>query len=181
MDQPTEQTKQTEEPRGSDQLGTNNENDGGTSLPWADYAMTLLIGLVSALVVTVAYHYFVSSQNKLNMGTIDVAEVMQIKELQLTLAVSKKGVSDVDRAAAYDSIKTFAKDLESAIDSIQTDCNCVILVKAAVVKGLPDHTASLKKKLSMDGISLESLVATLRSQGTDMPGNNAPETLGGKK
>lgn len=174
MDHKTEETV-------VEQTDTKTNNDVSNALPWAEYAITMLIGLLASVVVLLGYHYFVASGTKQNLGTIDIAEVMQIKELQLTIAVSKKDTSDIDRAAAFDSIKQFAKQLEEAVESVQTECGCVLLVKAAVVKGLPDHTANLKKKLAMDGVNLEGLVATLRSQGSEVPPHRQPEALGSKK
>lgn len=162
-----------------DDTKTNDELNN--SLPWAEYAITLLIGVLSAVMVLLGYHYLIGGGAKQTLGTIDVAEVMQIKELQLTVAVSKKEATDIDRAAAFDSIKQFAKDLEAAVESVQTECGCALLVKAAVVKGIPDHTAALKKKLSMEGVSLEGMIATLRAQGSDVPPQRERELLGSKK
>lgn len=119
------------------------------------------------LVTLVAYHFLVVAPNKQRFGVVDVAEVLNLKELQVTLAASQPDAGENRGAAAFEEIARFAKDIEVALAEIQQECGCSLFVKAAVVKpaGAEDLTPLLKQRLGMDKIDQAQLVQQLRATG----------------
>ena len=134
-----------------------------------EYVIMALVSVVISIACLAGYHFWFAEKNRTNLSSIDVAEVMQIKELQLTISMSAPGVSDVERGAAFETIATFAKDIDIAITELQEQCNCVLLVRAAVVKGVPDLTPILKEKLGMGDIQIDQLINKLKTLGGDPP------------
>lgn len=127
--------------------------------------MTLLVSIGITVIGILAYHKFFSNP-PLRIGTVDINEVMQIKQLQLTAMATRPGATDQDREAAYDEISRFGRNMESAIAEMQQYCNCVIMVRAAVIRGQhEDMTADLLKRLGMENASLEKSVKSLVSAG----------------
>lgn len=121
---------------------------------------TVLIGIALA-----GYHRIFVLPSKQRVAVLDVAEVVNLKELQLTVQTSKPGITDAERRDAYESIKTFAQDIEAGVAQLQEECGCLVFVKTAVVKAptAEDLTPRLKEMLGLDKITKESLVTQLRS------------------
>lgn len=80
---------------------------------------------------------------------------------------TRPGATDRDREAAYDQIGQFGRDIEAAISELQRDCNCVLVVRAAVLKGHhEDLTGELKKTLGYGvGHSVEQALSALTGNG----------------
>lgn len=140
-----------------------------------------------ALVTTVllaSYHFLVirsagAAANK--FATVDIGELVRIKQLQTTLAMLQPGVTDKERGAVYDQITAFGQQLDGSVKKIQADCNCVLLVRGAVVGGLPDFTDEAKTLVGLQGLDPEKLskqIVSLNSPGGQPPGAAAME--GGK-
>lgn len=145
---------------------------------WLEYTIMALFVVLIPIVSVAGYHFLIAEKNKTNFASIDVAEVMQIKQLQLTITMSGPGVSDVERGAAFETIAAFAKDIDTAITEIQDQCNCILLVRAAVVKGAPDLTGVLKEKLGMGDIQVDQLIAKLKNLGGELPQKNGKQEAG---
>lgn len=147
------------------QEATDTEAQGqtlSTSMPlWMGIAAAALVSILVTILGQVAYAYY--GPKAVRIATVDINEVMQIKEVQLTVMASKPGVTDKEREAAYDEITKFGSSFEGAIGELQRDCDCLILVRAAVVKGAEDMTGALKLKLGMGEITLGQALATLSS------------------
>jgi hypothetical protein len=143
--------------------------------------------LTCALVTTVllaGYHFLVvrsagAAANK--FATVDIGELVRIKQLQTTLAMLQPGVTDKERGAVYDQITAFGQQLDGTVKKIQADCNCVLLVRGAVVGGLPDYTENAKALVGLQGLDPEKLsqqIVALNAPGGQPPGAAAME--GGK-
>jgi hypothetical protein len=128
---------------------------------WMGIAAAALVSILVTILGQIAYAHY--GPKAVRIATVDINEVMQIKEVQLTVMASKPGVTDKEREAAYDEITKFGSSFEGAIGELQRDCDCLILVRAAVVKGAEDMTGALKLKLGMGDITLAQALATLSS------------------
>lgn len=147
------------------------------------FAMTivamLLISLGVMLVGQLVYHQWFSKPPQ-RVVTVDLNEVLGLKQIQLTMQATRPGATDADRAAAYDEIGQFGKDIETTLNEMQRDCNCLLIVRAAVLKGQnEDLTSELKKRLGLDQVSLAQAVDSLANRGK-LPGMELPTVLGGK-
>lgn len=128
-------------------------------------ATTLLVSIGMTVIGLLSYHQFFSRPPQ-RIATVDINEVMQIKQVQLTALATRPGATDRDREAAYDQISIFGREIENAIVDMQRDCACVLVVRAAVLKGQQaDLTAELKKRMGMDDVSLEKAIDSLASAG----------------
>lgn len=125
----------------------------------------LLISAAVMLVGQIVYHQWFTKPTQ-RISTLDLNEIMQIKQLQLTTMATRPGATDRDREAAYDQIGQFGRDIEAAISELQRDCNCVLVVRAAVLKGHhEDLTGELKKRLGMESASVEQALSALTGNG----------------
>jgi hypothetical protein len=149
-----------------------------TPMPlWMVIASAALVSILVTILGQIAYAHY--GPKAVRIATVDINEVMQIKEVQLTVMASKPGVTDKEREAAYDEITKFGSSFEGAIGELQRDCDCLILVRAAVVKGAEDMTGALKLKLGMGEVTLAQALATLSSPRPQAATPAAPGTPGG--
>lgn len=141
------------------------------------YLINGTMALVIVLVAMVAYHFAFVVPNKQRIAVVDIAEILQLKQLEVTLTTAKPEATDVQRGEAYDSISRFAKDVEVAINSLQSECGCILLVRAAVVKtgSGEDMTDALKQRLGMAHLNQNQLMQQLRNLG----GRGTPPLLEG--
>lgn len=131
--------------------------------PWGlRYFAPAILAISVSLLAIYIYHTFIVAPNKTRLAVIDIGEVMDIKQLQLTKAAMAKDIDDSGRAKLYDEVTTFSAEVENAISTIQHECGCTLIVRAAIVKGdAPDLTENLKAKLGMAGVNTVSLAKTL--------------------
>lgn len=134
---------------------------------WMGIAAAALVSILVTILGLVAYAHY--GPKAVRIATVDINEVIQIKEVQLTVMATKPGVTDKEREAAYDEITKFGSSVEGAIGDLQRDCDCLILVRAAVVKGAEDMTGALKLKLGMSDVTLAQALATLSSPRSQPP------------
>ena len=123
--------------------------------------------LLIVLVTLIAYHFLVVAPNKQRFGVVDIAEVLNLKELQVTLAATQAEPGENKGAAAFEEIARFAKDIEVALAEIQQECGWSLFVKAGVVKpaAAEDFTPQLKQRLGMEKVDQAQLVQQLRGAG----------------
>lgn len=145
---------------------------------WLGLALNGAITLVTVIAVVMAYHYLVAVPSKQKIAVVDIADVLSLKQLEVTVEASKPGVTDAQRGESFELIGKFAKEMETAIAEIQQECGCLLLVKAAVVKASSseDMTSVLKQRLGMDSLNQAELVKQLQNQG----GSGQPPLLDDK-
>lgn len=110
---------------------------------------TLLIanGLVSLLVVTgalLAYDRQVIRPARA-IGVVDLAEVYRVKEDEFTRRLTAAR-SEEERQATLQIARSFAQRLPVALESLPTECGCLVLLKASVAGPTP-HTVDLTPRL----------------------------------
>ena len=135
-----------EAPATEDQAGAQAEMGG-------DFLMVSWISLLMALLVTTvtlaAYHFWLAKPTA-GFAVVDLASVVKIKETEFTTLLSRPNVSDEDRKAAYLMVSRIGPAIEHAVDRLQKDCGCTIVVKSAVIAGpAEDLTPRLKAMLGM--------------------------------
>lgn len=115
------------------------------SVPFWLSLLSLAIGLyVAALVM--------NSPKAPAYGVIDLKSVTEKREADFAALLTKPNVTDQDRAAAYDLVREFAGHLDAAVKATRNECNCTLMVKAAVVASdsaaVPDYTDRLRHHLA---------------------------------
>ena len=109
-------------------------------------------GLLTLLVVSAAltvYDRFLL-RPALVIGVVDVAEVYRAKEAEFTQILTKASSED-DRQKALFMARSFAQRLPLALEELPRECNCLVVLKAAVAGATPntvDLTAALRRKVS---------------------------------
>ena len=113
-------------------------------------------GLVTLLVVAAsltAYDRWVL-RPALVIGVVDVAEVYRAKEAEFTQILTKalsQPPSEEDRQKALVMARAFAQRLPLALDELQRECNCLVILRTAVAGPTPntiDLTAQLRRKVA---------------------------------
>lgn len=132
-----------EAPATKDQAGAQPEM-GGDPL-W----ISLLMALLVTTVTLAAYHLWLAKPTA-GFAVVDLASVVKIKETEFTTLLSRPNVSDEDRKAAYLIVRRIGPAIERAVDRLQKECRCTIVVKSAVIAGpAEDLTPRLKAMLGM--------------------------------
>lgn len=138
--------------------------------PWLAYSIQAMITLLVVGTVLSLYHFLYVIPNRQKVALIDVSEVLELKQMQLATDAAKPGITDKERAEIFDKIGTFSKDLEVAIDELQSECDCTLLVRAAVVKSRGDDlTHDLKVRLGLGDLKPSEMVKRLRSLPSEVP------------
>ena len=141
-----DESNSIEEPATEDQAVAQPEMGG-------DFLMVSWISLLMALLVTTvtlaAYHFWLAKPTA-GFAMVDLASVVKIKETEFTTLLSRPNVSDEDRKAAYLLVSRIGPTIEHAVDRLQKECGCNIVVKSAVIAGpAEDLTPRLKAMLGM--------------------------------
>ena len=144
---------------------------------------TVLCCALVTSILLVSYHFLVGRNAGMEhkFATVDVGELVRIKQLQTTLAMLQPGVTDKERGAVYEQITAFGQQLDATVKKLQAGCNCVLLVRGAVVGGLPDYTDDAKAMVGLQGLDPERLskqIVALNTPGGQPPGAAVME--GGK-
>lgn len=138
------------------------------------FKTAMVSALTSALVcgsMLGAYHWM---QKKSQIGVVDVASILETSELMFTEMLTKPDVSDKDRANAYDLVKQTGPKVQAALAQIQSECNCVLLTKAAVVAGnTSDFTPQAKAILGLDTVDTQAIKARLKDSMAARAGSSA--------
>jgi hypothetical protein len=125
-------------------------------------AVSALIASCLFSVISLAtYHLAVAHQDG-SIATVDIAELVKIRELQFTSLLSKPNVTDKDRQDAYVLVSKIGPEIEAALSDLQSSCSCTIVVKSAVLAGSgKDMTEEIKRKLGMAGMSSKSFTVSM--------------------
>lgn len=135
-----------EVPATEDQAGTQPEMGGDfLMVSWISLLMALLVSTVTLA----AYHLWLAKPTA-GFAVVDLASVVKIKETEFTTLLSRPNVSDEDRKAAYLMVSRIGPAIEHAVDRLEKECGCTIVVKSAVIAGpAEDLTPRLKAMLGM--------------------------------
>jgi len=140
------------------------ESEGAPSrtLGTMDFVLMGLVALIVSTVVMFAGWYFMGQ--KQTFAVIDLPGIIEVEQLQFQVNLMKDGVTDRDRAAEYERVKSFGPRLESAIEQVRKNCNCIILSRGAFVGQTKDVTGDVKLVLGTDKINVEELKAKVQRE-----------------
>lgn len=142
--------------------------DPSTPSSWVLWGKVAFVALSCATLVVVAYHMVMRSHAPLPIATIDLQAVIEAKELQFTDIVTRPGVTDADRERAYQLVSRLAGELETAVRELRRDCNCLVLVSAAVVgRADMDLTNVLRERMGVAEVNVAALREKLRPRLTN--------------
>ena len=113
-------------------------------------------GLLTLLVVSAALTAYdrLVLRPALVIGVVDVAEVYRAKEAEFTQILTKalsQPASEEERQKALVMARAFAQRLPLALDELQRECNCLVILRTAVAGPTPntiDLTAQLRRKVA---------------------------------
>lgn len=91
-------------------------------------------------------------QAPLTIGVVDISDVYRAKEREYSDLLTKAGATDEDQQRARAMAGQFAADLPKALSEMPAECQCLVLLKSAVVGDTPNTlelTALLRRKLGM--------------------------------
>lgn len=136
-------------------------------------ALALIGWTASAVALTVFALRPQGATHGVQVGMVDIPEIMETIELKFTALVTRPGASDADRGEAYDLVKASAPALETLVAGLQRDCDCLLLTRAAVVAGshVTDYTREIKVAMGIDQVDVAALKKALEaSMALDLPG-----------
>ena len=102
-------------------------------------AQLLRQGLLTLLVVSAALSAYdrLVLRPALLIGVVDVADVYRAKEAEFTQILTKASSED-DRQKALFMARSFAQRLPLALDELQRECNCLVILRTAVAGPTPN-------------------------------------------
>lgn len=122
-----------------------------------EYCVFALLALVIAVPVSLASAWWLTPRAPV-FAVLDVAGVIEAKQLQVTSAMMDPGLKPADRDQALQEAQAFGPRLEAAIDALQHRCGCTLLTRNAFVsKPDLDYTDELLATLGMQGIDIRAL------------------------
>jgi hypothetical protein len=109
----------------------------------------VLAGLVSAATsagVTLAYH--LTRPAPLRFATLNVAQLFSERQEEL-MKLAARDAGETGTQKAVDLARTFGRELEAEALALPRECQCIVLVRGAVVAGseLPDYTDAVRARL----------------------------------
>jgi hypothetical protein len=138
---------------------------------WMGHLIQGLTMLIVAVLAIGAYHLLYTMPNQPRLATVDVGAVLRTKLYAETL----KGLTnktDAGRGEQYDAIVFFAQHLEQAVQDLQADCDCTLIVSSAVVRAsrtVEDYTPVLKERLGMRNLDETRLAQQIAAAGGTVP------------
>ena len=130
---------------------------------YLNYIINAMVSVAVGGILLLLYHYFIVVNNQPKFAVLDVAELVEIKQAQVSQNLIRPGASDSDRGNAYEEIKVFSTSLQTTIKDLQAECDCTILVKAAVVRtDYQDLTHVAKERLGLDGVNMKAIIENLQ-------------------
>ena len=141
--------------------------DSGEPNPWLE---KLIQGATTVLIVVlclVVYHTTIGQAHRQRYAFVDITDVLNLKELQVTVTAMRPGAGEEGQTKAFEEVAKFGKEVERHINDLQQECGCSFFVKAAVVKpaAAEDLTPELKRRLGIDNLNMTELSQQLRAIG----------------
>ena len=109
-------------------------------------AVAALASAVTSTGVTLTYH--LTRPAPVRFATLNVAQLFTERQEELMKLVAD-GAGDAGTQKAVDLARNFGRQLEAEALALPRECQCVILVRGAVVAGsdLPDYTDAVRTRL----------------------------------
>lgn len=122
--------------------------------------LALAVGIAAVVsALTVALYHFFAAPALPRFATIDLAEVVAVREMQAMVEAARSGG---DPQASLKAATQWPAELERTLAAIQNECRCILLVRAAVVASqMTDLTPELKRRMGLDRLDAADLRRTL--------------------
>jgi hypothetical protein len=112
--------------------------------------IALFVALVTVIIALLGYRHFVD--RPVHFAIVDVQAIVEAKQLQLASMVTTKTVTDKERGAAYDAASRFGRELQDSLNTVQAECDCLLLTAGATVaENVPDLTNRVKELVGLAG------------------------------
>jgi hypothetical protein len=122
----------------------------------ASLATILVLSLLISLATVIGWDRLTKKEPR--FGTVDIGAVLDLKQVQLSKIAFDASATDKDRAATFKMIESFGRELEDALSRIRESCQCMLLVRNAVVTGsMPDYTENLKTLVGVDKVDPDAI------------------------
>ena len=116
---------------------------------WMSALLVMAISTMIAGLLIAGYHHFVAKRDA-GFVVVDIASIVKAREVQFTELLSRPGVGDQERMQAYQLVSRMGPEIEKAIQELQKECACTIMVKSAVIAGpTRDLTGRLREMLGI--------------------------------
>jgi len=137
-----------------------------------------VVCILSSLLILAYHHFYVSKTMPPRIVSLDLPEIIEIKQLQTSLTLLQGGAGEQNAVSVYNEVTAFGKTLETEVRRMQDDCDCILVVRAAVVGGnrTDDYTDVMKDRMGLSGITKESLTRELEMLGRNL--NDQLSSLG---
>jgi hypothetical protein len=111
----------------------------------------LALSVLMTVLVVAANNWYVKSRTP-RLVTVDMRQVMQAKQRQVSDLLVKEGVTQETRSAAIRSAGDYAAKVDRVLAEIVEDCRCVVISRELVVTGLAldDRTEELMARMRDD-------------------------------
>ncbi len=117
----------------------------GTRLLLLNTSITIVIVMAAML-----FYNFRVSHGNTGIGIMDVTEIYQNAQAKLATEYLKKETTDQQREQIKQEYQTFGKKLETTIDQIMNECNCVLVTRDVVLTtNATDYTSLAKQRLGL--------------------------------
>jgi len=121
-------------------------------------AAPIMASLIVSVCVSAMALAVYDKTRKADFAVIDLAGIVELEQLRLTASVIKIGTTDEEKLKAFQRVQSFGGVLEKGIDEIKAECQCVLMARNAFIGGGgKDYTDSLKAKVGLSGVDLESV------------------------
>lgn len=143
-------------------------------------AAAMAIGISVLVAITLISVWAKYIKKDIQFGSVDIGAVINLKQLQVSSIAFRPGASNDEVAATYKMIETFGQELEVGLTKVRDVCQCVLLVRNAVVTGgMPDYTDLLKQAVGVEKVDPEMISKMVKSAGSAF--NEQPTAPGARK
>lgn len=121
---------------------------------WLDVVMPYVwgTGALASMGIMLAVYHFAFAPKEAAFAVVDLAAAVKVREAEFAQLLSGPNVGDRERQQAFHLVQNIGPEIEKAIQRLQKECECVIVVKSAVVAGpATDLTPRLLAHLGIKG------------------------------
>ena len=119
--------------------------------------MAIFMSFLAGIICVVFYHFTIAPKSAKKLAVIDVQAISSGLENEARrVLVENLNATDADREAAAKEFEKQMKDLQSIVTQVGSECDCTLLIKAALLNnsnnktnGIMDYTAEVREKLGM--------------------------------
>lgn len=129
---------------------------------WLEIAVLALV--VSSVALWAAL--FLGYPSKRNLGAFGAVDIEHTLNLAMMVQTAKltDAKTEEEKEQIKKNVEGIGKRLEDAMERIQGECKCALLIKQAVVTGMKDYTPELQKLMGVYGIDESKLSGAIASQ-----------------